>query len=180
MRRAGLGDDAARRRARREFAVQFFPPFLIANVIYCERRRDFREKALDGAEGSARVVVPGRVCFWTRRRRLICISRGDRCPCNLNYLSMQVAPPRLFVGLPLPSPRRSAPSPLRLLSFFIQIPSRGIMKRPCTEREIAPLIFSTPRGDSKLIQREVSDDFDNDRRSANKHCIFGCDGQFRN
>lgn len=114
-------------------------------------------------------VVPRRVLLTNLH-----LARRQMSLCNQNYLSIQEPLPR-FCVFRFPFPLAS--SSLGLFSFFIQIPSRGIIKRETLvprekERELRrPLIFRTPRGDLKLMQREVSGDSDNDRRSENKHRI---------
>lgn len=150
------------RRLRDELPVnlQLFPNtrylllgLLLRRLLYAKREEGTRRHETKGEN----VVVP---------------RRDPSGPVNLHLARRQMsAQPELslyasrYTPLLLPSPFRSLDSARRLLSFFIQIPSRGIIKRPspysAKENHIGPSIFRASRGDSKLMQREVSGDFDN-------------------
>lgn len=71
-----------------------------------------------------------------------------------------------YVFHPLPLHARAA------LLFYSNFISRNNKARETLVAErITSTLDTRPRGDSRLIQREVSGDFDNDRRNENKHHV---------
>lgn len=111
------------RRLRDEFAVQFFSNtcyllhgLLLRRLLYAKREEEARHETR-----GENAVVPG---------------RDPSDPVNLHLARRQMsAQPELslyasrYNPLLLASPLRSLDSARRLLSFFIQISSRGIIKR---------------------------------------------------
>lgn len=111
------------RRLRDEFSVQLFPNtrylllgLLLRRLLYAKREEGTRHE--------------------TRRENAVLPRRDPSGPVNLHLARRQMsAQPELslyasrYNPLLFASPFRSLDSARRLLSFFIQIPSRGIIKR---------------------------------------------------